>query len=747
MSKKLARNIILFVILLTVGAGYEMSKLEFDYEFEHFFPTGDPDLEFYREFKGKFSTDVDFVLMALRNDKGAFQEDFLKDAYDLRRQLADVRHVKRIFSPFDARDYALGPFGPIAIPYLHPDQPERLKADSIRIYSHQKAIGSLFSEDGRSISLLIEVDEGLSKVKTDSVYWDIMDVVSHYHFDQLHMAGKVVGQAYYINQIKYEFVFFFTLGVLLIVVVLAIIYRSLWATVIPLVVVLLSVLWLLGFMGMTGKSIDIMTTLLPLVLFVVGISDVIHLLSRYFEELRKGNAKTDAIRIAYKQVGIATFLTSLTTAIGFLTLLTSGIRPVRELGVYAAVGVLVAFILAFILLPAILSLASVPRIALREPSSIFWNKLVRRIFLVSMRRDRIIFAITILLTIASLWGITRIRIDNFLLEDVGKDDPHRTSFEYFEKHFAGVRPFELQVSVRDSTGSLFQPESIAEMKEIERYLKDEYGVGFLVSPLNILRTANQALNGGRDSAYSVPEDTAALNEAIRLAEKFEKRPEFTALLVPGYREGRFSGKVVDEGGYTTKLKNDALLRYFRERVPLQHLDMRLTGMSLLIDKNNETLSMNMMWGLLIALLVVGSIMGVLFRSLRLMVISLIPNILPLLVLGGIMGWFGINLKVSTSIVFGIAFGIAVDDTIHFLVKYLQEKKKGKPRIIALRRTSVSTGKAIILTTVILCAGFISLAVSDFTSTFYVGSLISLTLANALLADLFLLPALLKRFYR
>lgn len=745
MSRKLAGIIITLVTLLTLGAGYEMNRLGFDYEFENFFPTDDPDLEFYREFTEKFSTDVDFVLMALRNDKGAFESGFLHDAYALRQELAGVKHVNRIFSPFDARDYALGPFGPIAIPYLHPDEPGRLGADSLRIYKYGKGVGSLFSTDGRSISFLIEVDEGLSKLETDSVYMDIRDIVDRYTFDELHMAGKVVGQAYYIDQIKHEFVFFFTLGVLLLVLVLVVVYRSVWATSIPLVVVLLSVVWLLGFMGLTGKSIDIMTTLLPLVIFVVGISDVIHLLSRYFEEIRKGLGKTEAIRIAYRQVGIATFLTSFTTAVGFLTLLTSGIRPVRELGIYAACGVLIAFILAFTLLPSILTLTRVPKIALREPSTIFWNKLARRVFKLSMRHDATIFMITAVIMVFSIWGISRIRIDNFLLEDVAKGDPHRESFEYFEEHFAGVRPFEMQVSVRESNGSLFHPENIREMQEIERYLREEYEVGFLLSPLTILRTANQALHGGKDSAYAVPADTAELQAAIRLAKRFEKRPEFAALMVADYTEGRFSGKVRDAGGYATKIKNDSLLRFFENQFPLQNIDYRLTGMSLLIDKNNETLSLNMVKGLGIAVAVVAVIMGLMSGSIRLMFVSLIPNIVPLLMVAGMMGWLGVNLKVSTSIIFGIAFGIAVDDTIHFMAKYIQERRKGRKKIIALRRTSVSTGKAIILTTVILCAGFISLSFSDFTSTFYVGSLISFTLAVALLADLFLLPALLKRF--
>jgi uncharacterized protein len=510
-------------------------------------------------------------------------------------------------------------------------------------------------------------------------------------------------------------------------------------------VVLLSVVWLLGLMSLLGKSIDIMTTLLPLVIFVVGISDVIHLLSRYFEEIRAGNEKLDAIKIAYKRVGAATFLTSLTTALGFLTLLTSGVKPVRELGVFAGIGVFIAFFLAFSLLPAILSLSKVPKLAYKEPSTVGWNILVTRLFRFSLSNSKKILWGTVIICVLSVIGISRIEIDNYLLEDVGEDDPIRVSFMFFEENFAGVRPFELQLTVIDEDKVLLDKAVIAEMVEVESYIKEIYGVGFVGSPLNIIRSANQALHGGHDTAYAIPGSDKELASAISLISRLSKRPEFAALMTSDLKNARFTGKIHDLGGKVTKEMNAELIQHFSEDRTLSYSKISLTGMSLLIDRNNETLSANMMSGLLFALLVVAIIMGFLFKSLRLALLSLIPNIIPLLVIGGIMGFFGIDLKISTSVIFGIAFGIAVDDSIHYLVKYRQERKKGKSKLYALKRTSISTGKAIILTTLILCMGFIALSTSDFTSTFYVGALISLTLASAVIADLILLPVLLAKY--
>jgi predicted RND superfamily exporter protein len=742
MNKILARFIIVVVLAFTAVSAYFITQLKFDYEFENFFPTDDPDLDFYKAYMEQFSPDVDFVLLGAKNEDGIFEKDFLERALEMQKRIEKLEKVKKIISPFNSKDYALGPFGPIAIPYMHPGSPEKYVSDSTRIYTHGKGVGSLFSPDGKSISMLIEIQEGLSKVKTDTLYYELTAITDQYSFDEFHLSGKAIGQAYYIERIKYEFAFFFTLGIFLILGILILIYRSFWGVAVPLIVVLLSVVWLLGIMGMVGKAIDIMTILLPLVLFVVGIADVIHLLSRYFEEIRNGLPKFEAIKVAYKQVGMATFLTSITTAMGFLTLVSSSIRPVRDLGIFAAIGVFVAFFLAFSLLPAILALTKIPKLAYKEPSSLFWNKIVGNIFRQSIRNPIKILATSATVIIVSIIGISMVEVDNFLLEDVGEGDPTRNSFEFFENNFAGVRPFDLYISSKDTNTNLLSEEVIDELLLVEGYLKNTYGVGFMISPLNLVRTANQALNGGRDSAYVVPDNPADLKRALGLIRRFEKRPEFSSIIDPNRWESRFSGKIKDSGGKITKEMNEALVAQFTDAQPLKHIDFKLTGMALLIDKSNETLSVDMMSGLFLAIAIVALVVGILFRSVKMALISVLPNVIPLLVIGGIMGFLGIDLKVATSIIFGIAFGIAVDDSIHYLSKYRLERKKGRTNLLALRRTSVSTGKAIILTSLILCAGFFSLATSDFKSTFYVGMLISVTLLVAVLADLYLLPVLL-----
>lgn len=742
MQKKLAWAVIITIAAITAFAVSQIPRLRFDYAFENFFPTNDTDLDFYRAYQKKFEPDIDFVLVGIRNEAGIFDSVFLDKVARLEKEFEAVSHVRNVISPLEAKDYVLGPFGPIAVPWLHPKEPGRYAQDSARIYENLKGVGSFFSQDGTSLSLVLEIEPNLSKVRTDSVYYGMQEVAAHYHFTELHMSGKAIGQNYYISKIKEEFVLFFLLGVLLIVIILWMVYRSFWGIIVPLAIVLLSVVWLLGLMGLTGKNIDILNALLPTILFVVGISDVIHLLSRYFEELRKGRANVEAIRIAYRQIGLATALTSLTTAIGFLTLVYSDIMPIKELGIYAALGVLIAFVLAFSLLPAILVLHTDMKLALKEPASAQWHRLSHSILRFSLNYRKQVLIGFLALAILSIIGIGKVEIDNFLLEDVGEGDPTRVSFEFFEEHFAGVRPFEMHLTLKDTNGSLYDYEAILEMAEMERYLRSVYGVGFVVSPLQAVRGLNQALHGGKDSAFVIPSTKEEMQALLPYLEKFQHRPEFDALITDDLKEGRIAGKMVDVGGRKIKEMNTQLHQYFTLLSPLKHLDYRLTGMALLIDKNNEKLSKNLIYGLFFAFAVVAVIMGLLFRSMSIVVISLIPNMVPLLVIGGAMGFAGVDLKVSTSIIFGISFGIAVDDTIHYLAKFKLQLREGKSYLYAIKRTSISTGKAIMLTSLIICSGFVSMAFSSFKSSIYIGTLVGLTLLVAVISDLVLLPVLL-----
>lgn len=744
--QQLARTVIVVIGVITLAALYPISQLRFDYEFESFFPVNDPELEFYNEFREKFMPDNDFVLIGLENKNSIFDTVFLQKVAQLTDTLQTVDKVLRVASPTNVSQLIMGPFGPIEAPYLHPNSAEKLPKDSARIYQSEHLIGSFFSTDAKALCVTLITEPGLSKVASDSLVMVLDNIYKTFEFDEMHVSGRINGQKYFVDKMKFDLSIFVASSLVLLILFLWFTYRSLWGIWVPIVVVILAISWLLAVMSLMGKSLDLMSVLLPTILFVVGMSDVVHILTRYLEELRNGHTKVEAVKIAFKHIGMATLLTSVTTAIGFLTLLTANIVPVRQFGINTAIGVFLAFLLAFSLLPSILILFKKPVIAETKNEQLFWNQRMHKLFGFTIKHRKLLIVGTVLLIALAGAGISNIRVDNYLLEDLSEDDPHRADFEFFEEKFAGVRPFDVAIWVKDSTKTLYDKDVQLEIQKLEAYLVDHYEIGFVTSPLTFSKTIHQALNGGNPEMYTVPTDEKSSRRIKRILDRFKHQQEFQALVTEDLQEGRISAKVEDYGGNKMKQLNEIAERELPELIDTSLLGYKQTGMALLIDKNNESLAQNMMYGLLIAFGVIALIMGVLFRSLKIVLITLVPNVLPLLLIGGFMGFTGIDLKVSTSIIFTIAFGIAVDDTIHYMSKLRLELNKGKSMLYALKRSSISTGKAITVTSLILCSGFVTLILSDFTSTFYIGLLVSMTLLFAVFADLVLLPALIITFY-
>jgi uncharacterized protein len=745
MLKKLSVGVLLATALITAVLGYYASKSKFDYNFESFFPKGDTDLEFFLKFREKFENDNDFILIGIDNQGSIFEKDFLSKINALTNDLKSAEHIVSVASLTNLKFPVVSAVGMMEVPYLHWNSPEKYTDDSLRIYSDPNLPGAFISKDGHSMALFVKTIENPSKVKSDSIALSVERILARYDFPRNYVVGKVLIQKVYLEMMQREFVVFFLASFVLLVIFLLVAFRSLWGVFFPIVLVFLSIIWLLGIMQLSGKMLDLMSTLIPTILFVVGMSDVVHLVSRYFEELRSGKEKNEALKITVKEVGPATFLTSLTTAVGFLTLMSSNILPIKEFGFYLAIGVFIAFFLTYSFFIAVLFLLKKPKAAKDEGISVFRNRILSDSFLkILLFRKQIVIGLFAILAV-SVIGLTRIHSNVFVLDDITDEVPLKKSLNYFDKNFAGARTFELYAELKDSTKSIFEPSVLSEIEKVEAYLTTEYGVGNLMSPVKIVKTANKAISGGSAEAFKIP-DKQKFSELKDKLLRIKKRKEFKAIVSADGKSARISGRLPDLGSMVYAEK-DEKLKDFLSQINSAQLNYRLTGNSFMLDRSNDLLSVNMLSGLSIAFLLIAAIAGIMFKSFKMPLIALIPNVLPLLMIAGIMGFTGIGLKVSTSIVFTIAFGIAVDDTIHFLSKFRMEINKGRSALYALKRTFLSTGKAIVVTTLILCAGFLTLIFSEFQSTFYVGVMISLALFFALFADLLILPPLLLWVYR
>ncbi|MFN0031223.1 MAG: efflux RND transporter permease subunit [Flavobacteriales bacterium] len=738
---------LVIIALLTAGCIYLISKLKFSYDFEAFFPKGDPETEFYYNFRKTFETDNDFIIVALENDGSIYDSEFLKQADSLANELREVPDITEVQSITRINEYQRDPvMGQVfELPLLRIAEPENYAIDSVRIAATPGMVGLFVSSDARSIAINMKHTAQLSKERCDTLSHEVQRIVAEFHFEKPHIIGRALGQRLYVELMIEELLLFISLSLVLTVIFLFIAFRSGWGLVIPTLVVLMGIVWTLGFIKIIGKDLDLMLTVLPTILFVVGMSDSVHVLTKYMQELRNGRDKTDAIIYAFKSIRLATFLTALTTAIGFLTLIFSNIQPISDFGIYTSVGVLLAYGLTYTILPAILFLAKPKKLYLFATSEDFWTRKLHRALFGIFKKKRWVMAGTVLVLALSAWGIARIHVDNKMLEDLRDTHLLKREFNFMEEHFSGCRPFEMAIKL-ESDSQAFSPPFLQDLDTIGFFLKEEYAVGSLLSMAEIMKSGQKAMNAGQQEFYTLPADDYETERILKLL----KRKELKQLTKLYYNESdrmlRISGKVADTGRNHYDSLNQKLNKFIAENCQTKFAH-HVTGTAHLIDLNNKSLVENMVWDLLLSITVIGLVMGAVYKSWRMVLLTIIPNTIPLLIVGGIMGWAGIPIKVSTSIIFNIAFGIAVDDTIHFLARVRTLLRDGYNVLYAVKRTFLTTGKAMIVTTLILSGGFLTLILSDFLGTFYIGFLISLTLFIAIFCELLITPLLVIFFYR
>ncbi|MFT5779244.1 MAG: putative RND superfamily exporter protein [Crocinitomicaceae bacterium] len=726
---------------------YQSSNLVFDYDFEKFFPIDDEETDFFFEHRGQFESDNDFLLIAIENNDGVFNEDFLKRVDDLASKLSEVDRVQFISSITTAEEYFLLQGGTtVKKPYINFDDFDA-KRDSLRIFKNVEIINTLVAKDAKSICLFMRHEDFLGKKKSDQLIVDVQAILDKTTFDKVRVAGRTIGQKYYTDKMFVEMIFFVVLSAFLIIFFLLLAFRSGWGIVIPQVVILASMIWVVGSMGFFGEPMNIILTVLPSIMFVVSMSDVIHLVSRYLDALRTESSTFNAIKLAVREVGLATFLTSVTTSVGFFSLYFVQVQPIQVFGLVMGYGVLIAFVLTFLTLPVLFYLFPGPKYVRKKKENHFWYKYLHRWFLIVMRNRVKVFIIGIGVIALSLIGMFQIETDNFLMDDLKPKEALKLDFNFLDDHYGGVRPFELSVKLKDTSSTVWDQDVLAQVDSIENYLVNEYGLELKTSLVTAVKVMNRSSHVGNVDYYKLPTSKKKLN-TFRKGLKVADKGKFYRTFVDSTETTmRIGGTIPDLGNQAVTKLNKKLNKFLKKKEKSGIAEYQITGTAHLYDKNISYLSSSLIKGLGVSIIIVAFIIGFVYRSWRILVISIIPNILPLLFIAGVMGYIGVELKTSTAIIFTIAFGIAVDDTIHFLGKFKYELMQGKGRLYALKSSYLTTGKAMILTTLILCSGFLLLIFSSFLGTFYMGVMLCITLFVALIADLTLLPVLLLVFYR
>ena len=735
---------VVFTILTVLSIIFTL-QLKFTFSFEEFFPQGDEDLEFYQEFIKDFEADINFLLVAVKNEEGVFQKDFLENFDDFSLKSRNLPYIEDCQSLTQISFPLKTPFGITSIPAIHIADTSRYAKDRKRILADERFRGTLIASNAKSMVVAMKTSPGVMIEESEALIPELTALADTYGFDDYHILGPAYFQKEMVAMQKREVLVSAIVSAVLVGLIMFWIFRKPWGIAIALFSIGLGLLLFLGGLGITGRPLNAMAALYPVIMIIVGTSDVVHIMTKYIDELRKGKRKQDAIWITVKEIGLATFLTSVTTAIGFATLLTSRLVPIQQFGVNAAIGVLVAFGTVIFLTSAMLSFFSSEQLMKLGRGQKFWEDSMERTFLFTKRNPRGILWGSLLVFLITLVGMSQITTNYRLESSLPRGEKISEDFIFFETEYSGFRPFELAVFAQ---GENFADDYavLREVAKVENHLDSIESIGSITSITTVFKSINQMMKNNRSSAYQFPEKEATFKKYQDLLDKVPL-PTANVLLSKDRKKARITSRVTDLGAEKVKAIGADLDEWILTHTDTTLAKFQRTGMGVIIDKNADYVRNSLLQGLGVAILIIGLFMAVLFRNWRLVLISMVPNVFPLLLAGAMIGFLGIELEAGVSIVFVIVFGIAVDDTIHFLSKFKLARDKGLSIDEAIHITFLETGKAICLTTVILFFGFLVMLFSIHPPSVTIGLLISLTLFSAVFADLLLLPILLRKFLK
>ncbi len=525
-------------------------------------------------------------------------------------------------------------------------------------------------------------------------------------------------------------------------------FRSFRATFISMCVVIIGVMWAFGILGLLQYEITVLTALIPPLIIVIGIPNCIFLINKYQQEVKKHGNQALSLQRVISKIGNATLMTNVTTASGFATFIITDSKLLKEFGIVASINIIGIFILSLLIIPIVYSFLSLPKTRHLKHLNKRWIDAFVSWMEHMVRNRRIsVYVVSIALLVLSIIGIYQIEISGSPIEDMPKKAAFFKDIRFFEQEFDGIMPVEIVVDTKNPKGVL-KPATLKRMDRLGEVIEDIPELSKPVSVVNLVKYSKQAFYNGIPKYYQLP--TSQENNFIMdVARKSADNGNLLKSFVDS------TGQVARITTFMQDVKTDRmesiegrLLENIAKIFPTERYNVYMTGSALLFLKGTKYLVKNLVMSLALAIGLIALFMAYLFRSFRMIVISLIPNILPLLVTAGIMGFVGVPIKPSTILVFSIAFGISVDDTIHFLAKYRQELTASKWRIersvyAALRETGVS----MFYTSIVLFFGFSVFIISNFGGTVALGSLVSATLLFAMLANLILLPSLLLSLER
>ena len=539
----------------------------------------------------------------------------------------------------------------------------------------------------------------------------------------------------------------FVLGALAITaLIFFLFFRSFRATFITLLVVTIGVIWAFGFIGLLGYEITVLTALIPPLIIVIGVPNAIFLINKYQQEVKKHGNQAKSLQRVISKIGNATLMTNITTASGFATFIFVKSQLLREFGILASINIISIFILALMIIPILYSFMPLPKKKHLSHLERGWMENVVNWMEKMVKENRItIYITTVILMALGIIGMYQIRVSGSLIEDMPKGEQFYKDIKFFEKEFGGIMPLEILIDTKKEKG-VMKLSTLKKMEKINETIENFPELSKPISVVNLVKYSKQAYYKGNPKYYQLP---TSQEQSYIFA--YTKNSNSNAGMLNNFvdstgRYARITTFMKDIGTDKMDIIQNQLNTVIKKQFPEEDYTISITGKALVFIKGTNYLIHNLVISLSLAILLISLFMAWMFRSYQMILISILPNILPLLITAGLMGFLGIPIKPSTILVFSIAFGISVDDTIHFLAKYRQELMdnnwKIKPSVYAALR---ETGVSMFYTSIVLFFGFLVFTISSFGGTIALGGLVSVTLLLAMVSNLLLLPSLLLTF--
>ncbi|HTR30015.1 MAG TPA: MMPL family transporter [Puia sp.] len=754
------------VLLLSVTAfmAYHASKVQLSYDFTRTIPTDNPKYKEYQEFRQRFGDDGNLLVVAVQTDK-LFQPDVFADYVAMTDELKKVKGVDNILGFTSAvnliRDTAALKFRSVPI-FSPPFTRARIDSGRAVLLGLPFYRGLLYNPRTNAWLTIVWVNKDVmnskKRIETVGAITREIDRFGSLHNLEMHYSGLPLIRTRMAVKVAHETTWFLLGSVVILSIILFLFFRSVSTVLMSLAVVVIGVIFSLGTMDLFGYKITLLNALTPTLVVVIGIPNCIYFMNKYHTAYRDTGNKQDALILMIGRMGIVTLFCNLTAAIGFGVFALTRSAILNEFGVVAGINIMLLFFISIVLIPAVLSYLPAPVPGqMRYLQNRWLAAILRKLERWTMHHRRPVFLVTGLVLVISVAGMFRLQSEGFILDDLPKNDPLYIDLKFFEKNFKGVMPLEVVIDTKRRKG--LRAGTVRLLDSVEEFSKYIAARPEMARPLSFgegLKFVRQAYYGGDSSAYAVPNSTdfAFLSQYLGgsdSAGKGASKDKMTQLLHSfvdtSQQRLRISINMADIGSRQLPIVLGQLQKEAGALFDSSKYKVEFTGTSVTYLEGSNFVIKGLRDSIQWSFLLIAACMLGLFRSVRILLCSLVPNVIPLIVTAGIMGWVGVRLKPSTVIVFSIALGIAIDITIRFLVNYKQEGAGPGGAGKAVVDTINKTGISIIYTSLVLIAGFVIFCFSDFGGILALGWLTSVTLVIATFTNLIFLPVLLLTLTR